>query len=139
MYEDMLKKTHNSANVKFDTEAQVGDTFGSVLSRYMMDYGCTEAELADAVGVDISSIKKYKSNLYKPTVPNLVKICLALHLFYERAMYLISLSGKSLPTRINGERYKWELGIIFYTDWSVQQCYNESIKRFDNHDRNPFE
>lgn len=127
----MRKKTYEKGMIKFDSDPQFGDTFGSVLCRFMKDFGCTEAELADAIGVDISAVKKYKSNSYKPAVPNLIKICLALHLFYERSIYLISLSGKKLPDGIKGEQYKWALGIIFYKDWNIDECSKECMNFFN--------
>lgn len=98
-----------------------GPLFHELLKHYMNTAGMSAGVLADEVGLDESTIKRYLRGAYKqtPEMPILVALCIAMHLFPMCSMELLTSAGRTLSCTEIDNAY-WLL---------LNSCYMYSVHR----------
>ena len=112
-----------------------GETFSEVLTRYLDEfqsrYGVRQQNIANATGISSTLIKRYRTAKTKPSLYNLVMLCIAMRLIIDRSEYLLYTAGYVLNNSTEHRIYKLFLNACaFDAEYSANNCKKALM---DNH------
>jgi len=96
-------------------------TFGKALIYFMDKKNCSVEKMIELTGISESTIKRYRADASKPTLSNVVAICVALRLEYYYSNGLINLAGYYLNRTLLHRAYAFILNTMS-TFGSVDAC-----------------
>lgn len=104
-----------------------GETFASVLRRYLMDAklmsGLNQSKIAEITGIESPTITKYKTGSIKPTLTAIILLSLAMRLTPERSQYLLFTAGYQLNDSREHRIYRLFLdGCAFSEEYNIENC-----------------
>ena len=109
------------------TERMANDNFAVVLKRYMKEEHVKVTEFTQYVGINKSTLTRYRNGNVIPTKKVLMRICIALHLYRERSDYLFELCGYVLGNTNLHYLYKAILADVFLNRRTIND-YTEFLK-----------
>lgn len=114
--------------------SQSGEEFHTVLSRYLREAkiirNINQQDIARETGIDSSTLSKYKKGHRSPTLTDIILLCLAMRLAYERSVYLLYSGGFALNDCEEHRIYKLFLqGCAFNEYYSIQGCNEMLIEK----------
>mgnify|MGYP003571379359 CR=1 FL=1 len=102
-------------------------SYGELLSKYMLRLEYDNIHMEIITYISSNSIRRYRSNETKPSLPYAVAICIALELSYKESEEMIRLSEHVLDNATKlGSAYKFLLGFLDYGELTVQEA-NEML------------
>lgn len=126
MGERFFKKIKVNAELMI-TERIANDNFAVVLKRYMKEEHVKVTDFAHYVGINKSTLSRYRNGKVIPTKKVLMRICIALHLYRERSDYLFELCGYVLGNTNLQYLYKAILADAFLNRRTIDE-YNVFLK-----------
>lgn len=104
------------------------NTFGKTLEHFMNQQKMTVVALARLIGVDEREIRRYRKDEYRPGLPVVVAICIALHLDLWDSNNLIESAWYHIPETLEGEVYRFLLR--YHSGDSIAKC-NAFLKKIN--------
>lgn len=127
----VLVEIQNVTRESLSFEIRPGDSFSSVLNRYMSESQLTVSKLSARSGICQNAITEYRMGKHIPKdIHRVVALCIGLQINEHRAEYLINLAHFSIGYDTQGMAYRMLISLAFSTGLTISQG-NEILSDLD--------